>query len=336
MTEMSKTTASTTTVPRRRVNRARQFERIAVVLVWIILIAAFSTAMPRSFANMGNFSIMFTSYAPAALLALAIIIPLTAGDYDLAVGATLTLTASTIGVLNVWQHLPILLVLAIVIGIGVLVGLLHSLFIIYFRVPSLVVTLGSTSLMSGIVQWMTNSSTIGGIDNNLVMAVVGHRLFGIPYAFYYALAAGLLIWYVFDYTPLGRRLLFVGRGREVARLNGIAVDRVRVGALVSSAVLASIAGIVYAGILGSADPFSGLNFLLPAFAAAFLGATTIQPGRFNPWGTLVAVYFLATGITGLSMLGIPLWVTNVFNGAALILAVTISQITRGRETSDIG
>ncbi len=336
MTEITKIEGSTTMSPPRRIAYARQFERIAVVLVWIILIAAFSIAMPRSFMSWANFSIMFTSYAPAALLALAIIIPLTAGDYDLAVGGTLTLTASTIGVLNVWQHMPILLVLAIVIGIGIAVGLLHSLFIVYFRVPSLVVTLGSTSLMSGIVQWMTNSSTIGGIDNGLVMAVVGHRLFGMPYAFYYALAAGLLIWYVFDYTPLGRRLLFVGRGREVARLNGIAVDRVRVGALVASAVLSSLAGILYAGVLGSADPFSGLNFLLPAFAAAFLGATTIQPGRFNPWGTLVAVYFLATGITGLSMLGIPLWVTNVFNGAALILAVTISQITRGRETSDIG
>ena len=198
------------------------------------------------------------------------------------------------------------------------------------------VTLGSTSLMSGIVQWITNSSTIGGIDNGLINAAVGYRLFGMPYAFYYALVAALLLWYVFDYTPLGRRLLFVGRGREVARLNGIAVDHVRVGALVMSGVLSSAAGIVYAGVLGSADPYSGLNFLLPAFAAAFLGATTIQPGRFNPWGTIVAVYFLATGITGLSMLGIPLWVTNVFNGAALILAVTISQITRGRETSDIG
>lgn len=320
----------------RPANYARQFERVAVLLVWLLLIAGFGIAMPQSFLSWGNFSIMFASYAPAALLALAIIIPLTAGDYDLSVGATLTLSASTIGVLNVWQGMPILLVLLIVIGIGLVVGLLHSLFIVYFRVPSLVVTLGSTSLMSGIVQWMTNSSTIGGIDNGLIMATVGHRLFGVPYAFYYALAAALLIWYIFDYTPLGRRLLFVGRGREVARLNGIAVDRVRVGALVTSAVLSSIAGIIYAGILGSADPYSGLNYLLPAFAAAFLGATTIQPGRFNPWGTIVAVYFLATGITGLSMLGIPLWVTNVFNGAALILAVTISQITRGRETSDIG
>lgn len=335
MTDIAKT-STTTATHRQPVNYARQFERFALLLVWALLIIGFSMAMPNSFFNWGNFSIMFASYAPAALLALAIIVPLTAGDYDLSVGATLTLSASTIGVLNVWHQMPILLVLVIVLGIGVLVGLIHSLFIIYFRVPSLVVTLGSTSLMSGIVQWITNSSTIGGIDNSLIMAAVGYRLFGIPYAFYYALVAALVMWYIFDYMPLGRRLLFVGRGREVARLNGIAVDRVRVGALVMSAVLSSAAGILYAGVLGSADPYSGLNYLLPAFAAAFLGATTIQPGRFNPWGTIVAVYFLATGITGLSMLGIPLWVTNVFNGAALILAVTISQITRGREQSDIG
>lgn len=334
MTDVSKST--TAAAERPPINFVRLFERIALLLVWIIIIAIFSAIMPTSFLSWGNFSIMFASYAPAALLALAIIVPLTAGDYDLSVGAMLTLSASTIGVLNVWHDMPIGLVLVIVLGIGLLVGLIHALFIVYFRVPSLVVTLGSTSLMSGIVQWITNSSTIGGIDSGLIAAAISYRLFGIPYAFYYALAAALIMWYIFDYTPLGRRLLFVGRGREVARLNGIAVDRVRVGALIMSAMLASVAGMLYAGILGSADPYSGLNYLLPAFAAAFLGATTIQPGRFNPWGTIVAVYFLATGITGLSMLGIPLWVTNVFNGAALILAVTISQITRGREASDIG
>lgn len=315
---------------------SRLFERVALLLVWALLIGGFGAAMPQSFPTWGNFSIMFASYAPAALLALAIIVPLTAGDYDLSVGATLTLSSSVIGVLNVWQGIPILWVLLIVVGIGTLVGLINALFIIFFRVPSLVVTLGTTSLMSGIVQWITNSSTIGGIDNNLINAVVGVSFLGVPLAFYYALVAAVIMWYVFDYTPLGRKLLFVGRGREVARLNGIAVDRVRLGALVTSGVISAVAGILYAGVLGSADPYSGLNYLLPAFAAAFLGATTILPGRFNPWGAIVAVYFLATGITGLSMLGIPLWVTNVFNGGALILAVTISQLTRGREASDIG
>ncbi len=311
-------------------------ERIALLLVWLVLIVVFSVAMPQSFFNWGNFSILFASYAPAALLALAIIVPLTAGDYDLSVGATLTLSSAIIGVFNVWLHVPIALVLLLSLGVGLLVGLVNALFIIYFRIPSLVVTLGTTSLITGIVQWMTDSSTISGIDNRLVDAVVGGTLLGVPFAFYYAFVAVVAMWYVFDYTPLGRRLLFVGRGREVARLNGIAVDRVRVGALVTSAVLAAAAGIIYAGVLGSADPYSGLNFLLPAFAAAYLGATTILPGRFNPWGAMVAVYFLATGITGLTMLGIPLWVTNVFNGGALILAVAISQLTRGREATDIG
>jgi ribose transport system permease protein len=319
-----------------RIRLGRWFERVALLLVWLGLIAVYGVAMPQSFLTWGNFSILFASYAPAAMLALAIIVPLTAGDYDLSVGATLTLCSAIIGVLNVWMHLPILLVLAIVVVTGVLVGLVNSLFILFFRIPSLVVTLGTTSVMTGLAQWITNSSTIGGIDDRLVMAVVGGRLFGVPYAFYYALGAAIFMWYVFDYTPLGRRLLFVGRGREVARLNGISVDRVRLGALVTSGVLSALAGILYAGVLGSADPYSGLNFLLPAFAAAFLGATTILPGRFNPWGVIVAVYFLATGITGLTMLGIPLWVTNVFNGGALILAVTVSQLTRGREAIDIG
>ncbi len=314
----------------------RLFERIALLLVWALLIIGFGLAMPDSFLRWGNFSIMLASYAPALLLALAIIVPLTAGDFDLSVGATLTLSSCLIGVLNVWAGIPIALAITAALAAGVVVGLFHGLFILYFRVPSLVVTLGTTSLMSGIVQWMTDSSTIGGIDNALINAVVGGRLFGVPYAFYYALVAAVVMSYVFDFTPLGRKLLFVGRGREVARLNGIAVDKVRLGALIASGVIAAAAGVLYAGVLGSADPYSGLNYLLPAFAAAFLGATTILPGRFNPWGAMVAVYFLATGITGLTMLGIPLWVTNVFNGAALILAVTISQITRGRAESDLG
>ncbi len=322
--------------PATRLRLGRFIERIALMFVWALLIALFGIAMPNAFLNWGNFSIMFASYAPAALLALAIIIPLTAGDYDLSVGATLTLSSGMIGVLNVWEGIPIVPVIVLALLLGVVVGAVNALFIIFFRIPSLVVTLGTTSLMTGIVQWVTNSSTIGGIDDSLVEAVVGVRLFGVPLAFYYALIAVVVMWYVFDYTPLGRRLLFVGRGREVARLNGVAVDRVRFGALVASATLASAAGVVYAGVLGSADPYSGLNFLLPAFAAAFLGATTILPGRFNPWGAVVAVYFLGTGITGLTMLGIPLWVTNVFNGGALILAVTISQLSRGREATDIG
>jgi ribose transport system permease protein len=133
--------------------------------------------------------------------------------------------------------------------------------------------------------------------------------------------------------PVGRRLLFVGRGRSVARLSGIHVARLRWGALVVSGLISAFAGVLYAGTLGSADPTSGLSFLLPAFAAAFLGATTIMPGRFNPLGSIAAVYFLVTGITGLQLLGVQTFVQQLFYGGALVLAVALSQLARRRSAS---
>jgi ribose transport system permease protein len=314
--------------------RLRTVERFALLIAWAVVIAGFGIALPESFLTWTNFGVMFASQAPAALLSLALIVPLTAGDYDLSAGANVTLSAMIIGVLNVNLGWPIGGVLILALLSGAAVGAINAFFIVFFRIPSLVVTLATASVVTGIVQWISNSSTIGGIAPALVDAISGGHLFGVAYAFYYVLLIALVLWYVLEYTPLGRRLLFVGRGREVARLVGISVGGVRAGCLIVSGLLAALSGIVYAGILGAADPVSGLNFLLPAFAAAFLGATSIVPGRFNPWGAIIAVYFLSSGITGLAMLGIPLWVTNVFTGAALLLAVTLSQLVRGREETD--
>jgi ribose transport system permease protein len=311
-------------------------ESYALLGAWLIVIVVFAIALPGSFLTWTNFSVMFTTQSPGAILALALIVPLTAGDYDLSVGAAVTLSAILIGALNVWGQMPIGWVLAITILAGGAVGLVNAFFVVVLRIPSLVVTLGTASLITGLVQWLSGSSTIGGISPWLVRNTAERQIFGLSYAFYYAVITAALLWYVFGRTPLGQRLLFVGRGREVARQVGINVGRVRAGCLVASSMLATLAGIIYVGLLGAADPVSGLNFLLPAFAAAYLGATSIVPGRFNPWGAFIAVYFLSSGITGLSMLGIPLWVTSVFNGGALILAVTLSQFARGRAQMELG
>jgi ribose transport system permease protein len=309
--------------------------RFALVGVWALLIAGFSLVMPGVFLSWANFTAMFGSSAPAAMLAIALIIPITAGDFDLSVGANLTLSACIIGVLNAQHGVPVGLAITAAICAGALVGALNALFIVGFAIPSLVVTLGTSSLLMGLVQWLTNSATISGISVSLVNAVVGTRVLGVPLAFYDVVVVALLGFYVFEFTPLGRRLLFVGLGREVARLNGVDVGRVRAGALIGAGLISALAGVIYAGVLGSSDPSSGQSLLLPAFAAAYLGATTIFPGRFNPIGSVAAVYFLATGITGLTMLGVPLWTTDVFNGAALIMAVLISQIARGRSVAEM-
>ncbi len=306
-------------------------ERFGLIIVWLVTIAVFSFLRPTSFFTWPNLSTILGSQAVLVVATLGLIIPLTAGDYDLSVASTLTLSSMIIGVLNVTRGVGIGWAIAAALTMGVIVGVINGFFITVFRINSLIVTLGVGTFLNGITLWISNSMTISGIAPELVQAVIVNRLFGIPLEFYYGLALCCIIWYVFEYTSIGRRILFVGRGREVARLSGINVDRVRRGCLIASSVLGALGGVLYAGTTGAADPTSGLSYLLPAFAAAFLGATTINPGRFNPWGATIAVYFLVTGITGLIMVGINTFVQDLFYGGALVLAVTLSQLVRGRE-----
>ena len=108
----------------------------------------------------------------------------------------------------------------------------------------------------------------------------------------------------------------------------------RAWALVASGVIAAIAGVLYTGMRGAADPTSALTFLLPAIAAAYLGSTSIYPGRFNAPGACIAVFFLSTGIMGLNFLGADTFVQNLFYGGGLVAAVSISQLLRNRQQMD--
>jgi ribose transport system permease protein len=223
--------------------------------------------------------------------------------------------------------------IAAALAVGIVVGIINGALVVLLGIDSLIVTLGTSTFIAGVVLWISNSNTISGVSQSLIDAVVVNRFLGIPLEFYYGIALGLAMFYVFEFMPVGRRLLFVGRGRNVARLSGIHVVRLRWGAFVLSGAISAFAGVLYAGTLGSADPTSGLSFLLPAFAAAFLGATTILPGRFNPIGSILAVYFLVTGITGLQLLGVQTFVQQLFYGGALVLAVALSQLARRRDAA---
>ena len=322
------------TAARRRFNWLRFAEAYALVAALLALGAVFGVLRPQAFLSWANISTMLGSQAVLVVLTMALIVPLTAGDFDLSVASVLTLSAMLVAVLNAQAGVNIYLAMALALVAGAVIGLVNAWFILYFRIPSLIVTLGTGTFINGIVLWISGSMTISGLDDVLVNWVVVRRILGIPLAFYYALGLCAFLWYFFEYTNAGRRLLFVGRGREVARLSGIRVDRVRLLSLVASSVMAAAAGILYAGTIGAADPLSGQTFLLPGFAAAFLGATSISPGRFNPWGSFIAVYFLVIGITGLTILGIQTFVQNLFYGGGLVVAVALSQLVRKREAQD--
>lgn len=310
-------------------------ERIGVPFALLVVIIVFGILEPTTFLTMGNLTTILASQAVLVVLTLGLIIPLRAGDYDLSVGGTLTLSAMMIGVLNAHLGLPIWLAIACALAMGVCVGLLNGFMSLFFGIDPFIVTLGMGTLLLGIVLLISGDQTFSGISNGLVNLVITYRFLGIPLEFYYVLCIATIIFYVFDYTAVGKRLLFVGTGRDVARLSGIQVGKLRIGALVSAGFLAALAGIIYAGTSGSADPTSGASFLLPAFAAAYLGATTIKPGRFNPWGAVVAAYFLITGVTGLAILGINTWVQDIFYGGALIVAVVMSQLVRRRQQQEL-
>lgn len=306
-------------------------EQYGLIVVWAALIVVFGALKPDTFLTWSNVSSLLGSQAVLVVVTLGLIIPLTANDFDVSIANVMTLSSMVIAVLNVLHHVPIGWCMLIALATGVLVGLVNGFFITVFRINSLIVTLGVGTFLHGVTLWISDSMTISGVAPVLVKYVIVTRLLGIPLEFYYAIFICVVVWYLFEYTAVGRRILFVGRGREVARLSGIRADRVRRGCLVASSFLGALAGVMYAGTIGAADPQSGLSYLLPAFAAAFLGATTIVPGRFNPWGATLSVYFLVTGITGLTFLGIRTFVQELFYGGALVVAVTLSQLVGGRE-----
>ncbi len=310
---------------------AKRAEQFGLIIVWLVMIAAFGYLRPETFLTWGNFSTLLGSQAVLVVLTLGLLVPLTANDFDLSIAYTMTLSSMIIAVLNVNHGIGIGWAILAALGSGLLTGLINGVLITYFRIHSLIVTLGVGTFVHGVTLWVSDSMTISGVSMKLINAVIVERLFGIPLEFYYAIAIALIIWYVLEYTAVGRRILFVGRGREVARLSGINTDRVRIGCLMASGFLGSLAGVLYTGTQGAADPVSGVSYQLPAFAAAFLGSTCIVPGRFNPWGTTIAVYFLVTGITGLVFLGFSSFIQEMFYGGALVIAVTLSQLVRGRQ-----
>jgi len=319
--------------PGRPALPARNFwlhtERYALLIAWLVVIIVFSITLPTTFFTLGNLQNVLGSQAVLLILALGLLFPLTAGEFDLSVASTLSMSSMTVAVLNAQLGVPLLPSLAAALVVGLVVGLLNGILVVKFKIDSFIVTLGSATVMLGLVQWMSNSSSVTGIDSALVQATVGFRgILGMPLQFFYGLIAAAVILIILTSTPIGRRLLFVGRGRQVAELSGLNVNRLRIGAFVASGLVASIAGIVYAGSLGGADPSSGQSFLLPAFAACYLGATAIVPGRFNAVGTFIAVFFLFTGVVGLQMLGAQSYVQQLFYGGALIVAVALSQAIR--------
>ena len=316
--------------PRRRINFG--FDKYSGIYVWALLVLIFALWIPDLFLQTSTLKQVLTFQAISAIVALGLILPVAAGAFDLTIAGTLTVSVC----FTAWaltNGYGIVVAAGGSILIGVVIGLANSLVVVKLKVDSFIGTLGMSSILIAIAYMITDSSQI-------VLSTSGYapffefartELFGLPRSVYFAALIALFFWWILEYTPGGRYLYAVGGNPVASRLAGVRVGRVIMIAFVASGITSAFAGIVYLATIGTATPDSGSGYLLPAFSAVFLGATQIRPGRVNVPGTLVAIFLLATGVTGLQLAGAPSYVTQLFNGAALIIAVALAARTAQRQ-----
>lgn len=293
-----------------------------VVLLIPVLVLVFSLLAPSTFATLGTAQTLLTTNAALLILAVGQTFVLVAGEFDLSFAGLIGMS----GCLMVgFHHLPVGTALVISLAAALGIGLVNAVFVVTLGVNSLIATLGMSTVTTGIALAATNSQTVPNPYGSFGSFIV-YRIGGLGVPFYIALAAILILWGVLERTKLGRNAYFVGSGRKAAAYAGIKVNRIRTIALLVSALTSWLAGLFLFGQSGSADATFGTGYLLTVIAAVFLGYTAIKPGRYNALGSLVGMLVLAVGTTGIEVLAAPIWLTDVFSGSILFVAVALANV----------
>ena len=296
---------------------------IVVVIFWIALpnVHWFSTF---------NLQIILSEAALGGFFALAALVPLAAGMLDLQFANVGGFGLALMSYLAIHTTLPDAALIAIVVVCSALFGLVSGLFVSRLNLPSLLVTLGMSSLALAVTQYILNgqslypSSHFSHWFKTMTTGYVGP----FPITFLILAGLGVLLHISMEHTPSGRRLLATGANPVAARLAGIKVGRIQVLSLTFASALGGFTGVLMAGVLATADDVTAPLYLLPAVAALFLGTTQVK-FRLNVVGTFIAVMLLQTATHGFELAGSTSWVIYVFDGAILLVAVIVS---RGRST----
>jgi len=293
-------------------------------VLMVALIVLFSVALPDTFPTRMNLNSILADKAIIALLALAAMIPMLTNKIDLTVGYGIVLWHILAITLQTRFGLPWPAAVAIVLLLGLAFGFINGLLVEMVKIDSFIATLGTGTIVYSIALWHTGGRQVLGNLPDAFYRINGAQLLGLPASMWYVAAIALILWIATEYLPVGRFLYAIGANPRAAQLNGIPVRRYVIGAFMSSGLLTAFAGVVLASKLGIGQASVGLEFLLPALVGAFLGSTTIRPGRVNVWGTLVGVGVLAVGISGIQQLGGAFFVEPLFNGVTLLVAIGIA------------
>jgi len=296
---------------------------ISAVYVLVLLVAVFGWLQPDTFLTSTTLASLLSDQAITALVAVGLVIPLAADLFDLSIAGAVALSAVTSASLAArhGQSTSVAITVAIAIGLGV--GLFTGLLVTGIGISSFIATLGMGSILAAFANAVSAQQVIIGLPSGFV-ALGSNQLFGVRWVVWIVLVIAVVVWFFLEHMPAGRHLYAIGDNLEASRLNGLRVDALRVAALAACSTIAAIAGVLATAGVGAGSSQTGPAYLLPAFAAAFLGSTQLKAGRVNVWGTVLAVYVLAVGVKGLELTGAPFWLSDFFNGAALLVSVGLA------------
>jgi ribose transport system permease protein len=312
-------------------------ESWALVVLTLALILFFSLLPSTSevFPTTANLRVTMGGQSVLIVVAMAALLPLVCGQYDFSVGAVAGLGAIFAASVLAGGS-PIIVAILLAAAIGLAVGFVNGFLVTVVRIDSVVVTLGTATIVSGIVRWKSGGvSIVEGIPSALTN-LGRETTLGIPHSLYLALAVVLVVYYVLRQTPVGRYFDAIGSNPRAARLIGLNTNRLTMASFLAAGLLSGLAGVLQVAVSGSGNPLVGPGFTLPAIAAAFLSVAAITPGRFNVGGTVVAITFLAILNSGLNLAGASPFVSDFANGGALIIGVAVAALLgRQRNRFDV-
>jgi ribose transport system permease protein len=304
-------------------------ERYGLLLLAAIVVLYFSLTDTDTFATAANWRIIAGSQAVVVVIALALTLPLISGSFDLSVGSVTIASSVLLGKLMAEHHWALIPAGLLAIGFGALIGAINGLLVTRASVNGLIATLGTGTVLGGIVQWYSNNESISDGISTTLTDFGTENIFGVPRLAAAALLVAAVVAYLLTQTPFGRRLTAIGSSADAAALVGIRVSRLTFLSFVIAGGLAGLAGVLLVAQQGSTNPTAnGVGVLLPALAAVFLGSTAFRPGTFNVPGTIVALVLVAVIVSGLTLAGAQPWVEPVAQGLALLIAVVVSSAFR--------
>jgi ribose transport system permease protein len=307
--------------------RSRAGGQLTGLLVAFLVLIGVAAFISPQFLTAYNITIMSRELAFIGIVATAQGLLLLLGDIDVSIGAIAGLCGIICSELLVSYGVHPAAAVVVGLLVGAAAGATNGVVITAFNLNSLVVTIGSLSVFSGLNLWITKGRTIVGLPQSATFLGAG-AFYGVPIPLFFMIGAFIIVWFLTTRTVYGRKLYAVGNSREAARIVGIRQERVRIIAYAIAGSLAGLAGILMCFRLLSAQAAIGQSWLLPSIAAPVIGGIATTGGIGTIWGALIGTAIIVVIGNMIVLGGVNVYLQQIVTGLIVVFAVVLDALSR--------